>query len=162
MESDQGGSKMEGSPVKYEWKEGSHIKADANVVGRVCEELEKEGRLNAQELVDVSRDEGAPMHDLFEWDDKVAAEKYRYVQAQQYIRSIVVRQTDRQITTRAFSSIANKQYVSTTKALSKADTRRVILRNAMNELRAFKSKYQSLKELDGVINAIDEFEREVA
>lgn len=153
---------MEGSPVKYEWKQGSRIKADVNVVGKVCEELEKEGRLNAQELVNVSRDTNAPLHDLFEWDDKVAAEKYRYVQAQEIIRSIVVRQVDKPITTRAFSSISSKQYVSTAKALSKKDTRRILLRNAMNELKAFKNKYQNLKELDVVINAIDEFERELA
>ena len=153
---------MEGIPVHYEWKQGSRIKADVNVVGKVCEELEKEGRLNAQELVDVSRDKNAPLHDLFEWDDKIAAEKYRYVQAQEIIRSIVVRQTDKPITTRAFSSISNRQYVSTTNALSREDTRRVILNNAMNELRAFKNKYRSLQELVGVINAIDELEREMA
>lgn len=153
---------MEGIPVHYEWKQGSRIKADVNIVGRVCEELEREGRLNAQELVDVSRDEDAPLHDLFEWDDKIAAEKYRYVQAQEIIRSIVVRQVDKPITTRAFSSISNKQYVSTTKAMSKESTRRIMLKNALNELDAFKRKYQNLKELDGVINAIDELEKEVA
>ena len=61
----------------YKWKERAQIRVSADVAGRVCEELEKDGALTPKRLLDVSRAEDAPLHDAFEWNDGIAAEKYQ-------------------------------------------------------------------------------------
>ena len=71
-------------------KKGLHLKTPPQVVGEVCLELEKKGRLTAKNLVDISRDEEAPLHNEFEWSDDIAAEKYREVQAGYIIRSVEI------------------------------------------------------------------------
>jgi hypothetical protein len=50
----------------------------------------KRGELTPQSVVDEARPEGAPLHSRFEWDDEIAGEKYRIVQAQQLIRNVKI------------------------------------------------------------------------
>lgn len=140
----------------YIWADGSHMSGDANVAGKICDKLEMEGRLSAAELVNESRAEDSPLHDMFEWNDTIAAEKYRETQAQKIIRSIVKVVENEPLDYRAYSSIAPNSYVSTTNALSKEETRAIILRNAKRELETFKRKYGKLMELSKLINVIDE------
>jgi hypothetical protein len=49
------------------------------------------GRLTAPLVVEAARPEDAPLHSQFEWDDGVAAEKYRLTQARHLITSVKVR-----------------------------------------------------------------------
>lgn len=65
----------------YEWKEAAQIKADAQKAGEMLENLEKTVGLTPKNLVEASRDESAPLHNEFEWNDTKAAEKYRETQA---------------------------------------------------------------------------------
>lgn len=141
--------------MSYRWVDGSRMSGDVEVAAKVCEELEREGNLNAKALVDASRDENAPLHDMFEWDDAIAAEKYREEQAKKIIRSIELVIEDKPMNFRAFSSIAAKVYQSTQSAMSRDDTRRILLNNAKSELLAFKRKYSTLKELSEVFEVID-------
>lgn len=140
---------------QYVWASGSRVDGDAQIVGEVCARLEREGRLSAKELVNESRDEDSPLHGMFEWDDAIAAEKYREVQAGKIIRSIVVKVEDSPLPFRAFSSLRPQQYVSTQKALSREDTRKFLLDSAKRELEAFRRKYRTLEELADVFRAID-------
>ena len=80
--------------MEFVRKAGFHLRSDAQVVGEVCYELEKQGRLTPKELVDASRPEDAPLHDEFEWNNTIAAEKYREVQAGYIIRSVAVKVTE--------------------------------------------------------------------
>lgn len=48
------------------------------------------GELTPAAVVDASRPSDAPLHDRFEWDDSVAGERYREVQAAEIIRSVHV------------------------------------------------------------------------
>lgn len=49
--------------------------------------LRKEGALTAADVVADARRPDSPLHELFEWDDSVAAERYRESQARSLIRS---------------------------------------------------------------------------
>jgi hypothetical protein len=151
-----GNNQKEGVPMSYKWVDGSRMSGDVEIAAKVCEGLDKQGRLNAKELVEASRDENAPLHDMFEWDDAIAAEKYREEQAKKIIRSIELVIEDKPVNYRAFSSIGPKAYTSTQTALSKDATRRILLNSAKAELQAFKRKYSTLKELSDVFSAIDE------
>ena len=146
----------------YKWKSGSRVSADAQKVGEVCERLEKKGNLTPKALVDASRRKNAALHDLFEWNDEIAAEKYRETQASYLIRSIAVVSTGTSEPIRAFVSVTvNEQatertYINVKRALSTNGTREEVLAIALAELRAFERKYKNLEELASVLAAIRE------
>lgn len=139
----------------YTWVEGSKMGGDPNVAGRVCAELAEQGRLTPEELVNASRDESSPLHSMFEWDDSVAAEKYREVQARKIIRSIEVVLADRPIPQRAFQTVEPKVYQTIERVMDSKQMREILLKNAMRELEAFERKYARLTELAQVFEAID-------
>ena len=147
----------------YQFKPLSCIKADAQAVGEVCARLDEEGRLTPENLLEESRDEDAPLHDHIEWDDTVAAEKYRVSQCAHVIRCIVtvVKHEKSEVVTKAFVSVhepggKKDVYRGVSVALQDVTTRETILRNAKRELMTFKSKYIQLRELAGVFDAIDQ------
>ena len=72
---------------------GYRLKTNPQVVAEVCRSLEKDGKLVPKDLVDASRPKDAPLHNEFEWDDRIASEKYREVQAGYIIHSVRVKIT---------------------------------------------------------------------
>lgn len=55
---------------------------------------ENTGALTPQSVVDIARPKGSPLHSHFEWNDKVAGEKYRLSQAGELIRSVRLERGD--------------------------------------------------------------------
>lgn len=146
--------------MEYRWKSGSMVKADPQTVGDVCAELESRGRLTPSELVNESRPTDAPLHDLFEWDDEIAAERYRETQAAYIIRSVEV-VTESPEPVRAFVSVKvddTRKYIGIGAALSCKETRRSLLQEALADLKAYRRKYAALKALKPVFDAIDGLE----
>ena len=131
------------------------MKGDANEAGRICSELAEQGKLTAEELVNVSRDEESPLHCMFEWDDSVAAEKYRETQAYKIIRSVEVVIESSPIPQRAFGTVEHKAYQRIERIMETENLRKILLGNAKRELEAFKRKYSRLEELADVFKAID-------
>ena len=143
---------------QYTWKAGACLSGDPQVVGEVCANLEKDGKLTAANLVDVSRPQDAPLHAMFEWDDAVAAEAYREVQGGRIIRSVEVIPAGTSEPTRAFVSVETvnegRNYISIEKALRAEDARSSLLIQARRDMDAFVRKYSHLKELAGLIGKI--------
>ena len=147
---------------KYEFSGGSQFrKVDAQTVGEICEELEKGERgLSPQSLLDVSRDENAPLHDAFTWDDTEAAEKWRLEEARLLIANIrIVRSTDTVERVRGFVSTPGRKnvYVSLDTALHKEEYKNHLLEQARRDTEAYMAKYRTLAELANVITAMDDF-----
>lgn len=150
--------------MQYRWKSGARATVPAQVVGEVCAELEQKGQLTAQNLVDVSRPEDAPLHKAFEWDDSVAAEKYRESQGRYLIRCVeVVRESSEPV--RAFISLtrtaSTHEYHSIDAVLKSKDDTADMLARAKSELDAFARKYANLEELAEVFQAIERLNSEV-
>lgn len=145
--------------LKYEWCEGSRHKVDPNVAGRVTKELDDAGMLTAKNLVDVSRPETAPLHDEFEWNDSVAAEKYREDQARYVIRSLRVVIDETKPPERVYCNleITKPEYTSIEKALRFADTTEMLLRNCRRDAEAFLAKYRHISELAAAVVQLDKF-----
>lgn len=143
----------------YKFKSGTQLKVSAQAAGELCAELESQGKLTPHEVVEASRPDDAPLHAAFEWNDEVAAEKYRETQASYIIRSVevVVEGTDKP--TRAFVSLTvaenEREYREINKVLSIHSERELLLNEAKRELEAFKRKYSVLEELADVFAAID-------
>lgn len=146
--------------MQYRWKSGARAPVPAQVAGEVCERLSAEGRLTPRELVDESRDEDAPLHKAFEWNDAKAAEAYRETQASYIIRSVEIVREDVSGPVRAFVSLevgedGARTYQSIEPTLRDAEGRDAVLAAARRELEAFRRKYGTLKELADVLDAID-------
>lgn len=143
----------------YKFKSGTRLNVSAQAAGELCAELESQGRLTPREVVDASRPEDAPLHAAFEWDDAVAAERYRETQASYIIRSIEVVLEGSSKPTRGFVSLTvnkdEREYREINRVLSIRSERELLLEQAKRELMAFKSKYAVLEELADVFAAID-------
>lgn len=133
---------------------------------------ERHGRLTPAIIVDESRAEDAPLHKRFEWDDTVAAEQYRFLQAARIIRSVRIKRVGNDTDAsegsdgreengvaepegvRAFlpvrvrdrDDVGSWTYEPTRKALADPTSRCILLNEMRRDWRAFQSKYQALSE----------------
>lgn len=142
--------------MTFEWKPGSRFKVDANTAGAVCEQLEAAGNLSAKSLLDASRPEDAPLHSEFEWNDSIAAEKFREGQARCIIRHLVVRldaKPDEPV--RGFFQITQQEprYTNVNAILTQRDLRTELIQQALEEMAAFQRKYGTLTELAMIFEA---------
>lgn len=140
----------------YTWRPGSRHKVSASVAAAECERLEAEGRLTAADLVEESRSEDSPLHSEFEWRDDVAAEEYRKSQARGIINSLVV-VSEKHEPVKAFVNLVatSPTYTSIQTAVSRADTKELLLQNALRELISFQKKYRNLTEFADLFKEIE-------
>lgn len=149
--------------IAYEWKLPSLYK------GVSAEKCAKEiGEVTTpKQVVDIARDESTELHKCFEWDDDIAAEKYREVQAKDVLRSLIIKHVEapknegeeEQVTQfRVFESAPEKNvYKSTALIVHNPDEHAKLIAQARRELEAFKKRYENIVELAKVIAAIEEF-----
>lgn len=145
----------------YKWKEGTRHKVSAQIAGEVCAALEERGELSAQNLVEVSRPEDAPLHSEFEWDNDVAAEMWRTKQAQTLIAHIALK-TETPTPVRAFFNIEVKSpnYEALNTIVKHEDKYAALLQTALRELEAFQRKYSMLSDLEEVMQAIEKVKKD--
>ena len=143
----------------YKFTEGAIHHVPAQVVGPIFDRMGNEGRLTPKNVVDEARPEESPLHPEFEWDDAVAAEKWRKKQAQLLIIHTIRIQEDNPTATpvRAFHVTVEKSHYEPVDLILKDEAKReVLLENAKRELISFKKKYSALQELASVFDAIDQ------
>jgi hypothetical protein len=118
-------------------------------------------RLTPALVVDEARDESHPLHNRFEWDDKVAGEAHRLDQARRLIRSVrvVYREADEREnarTVRAFHAIRDEygtayrpvEEVTESPLLSK-----LLLQDMEREWRQLKRRYGHFEEFLALVAA---------
>lgn len=125
------------------------------------------GRLRPEDVVEAARPVGAPLHSRFQWDNTKAAEAYRVWQARHLIRACVEYMPHTEKRTEVFVSLTtdrNKDggYRDVRVVLNNPTQREQMLSDAMAEMKSFKEKYASLKELADVFTAMDATERRLA
>lgn len=148
---------------KYSWRDHSYG-VSAQVAGEVMEKIEeRDGTLTKEAFLEESRPEDAPTHKCFEWNDTVAAEKYRLDQSRHIINGIVVnviKVDGEEEKAPAFVNVAvreksdNATYRNIHVSMNDMEYRKQVLKNALYELNLFKRKYALYKELDVVFEAI--------
>lgn len=142
----------------YKWKLPGIYKVDAQTAGDELERIYQEhGALEPAQIVEESRNETAPLHSCFEWNDDVAAQKYREVQACNIIRAIVTvkeSQDGKQVPVRAFVSV-KQNYEPLSVVVVDEEKMAVLMKQALADLAAFRRKYNDLAALKPVFEAID-------
>ena len=145
----------------YKWKSGARIKGDAQASGELMEELSlSEEGLTARSLLEANIPEDAPLHNDYEWDDSIAADKWRLQQSNQFIAALTVvvfeEKSNEAEQPRAFHITTQEHcYDSLNVILSEPNKYEAMLQSAKAELNTFKRKYKMLKELKPVFNVID-------
>ena len=121
---------------------------------------EREGELTPTLVVEEARPETSPLHQYFEWNDDVAAEQYRRVQASHLIRSVKITfdgagGQPRPI--RGFLAVRDPEdetrstYMPSPEAFNDPVTRRILLAQMRRDWKAFKQKYDTFQEFRELI-----------
>ena len=150
---------------EYSWVNYSYP-VPASIVGEECEKIEKrDGAITVEALVDSARERSSAIHELFEWDDKVAGEQWRLQQARMVLHNlkVVVKSEDKKtsLKVRAFVNTnperSQGRYMNVEDAMSNEDTRAAVLARARRELTAFTDKYSAIEELSPVVKSIKKY-----
>lgn len=144
------------------WKPGSAWsgKRKAQEAGAF---LMRSGPKTAKQVLALAAPKRSPLHDLFDWDDTVAARKWRLEQAGELLRSIHIKYIDaggEGRSARAFVNLTEKghrdaqPYYATMAVLSDKGMRKIILKRAISEADAWRQRYEQYEELAGICEAI--------
>lgn len=145
----------------------------AQAYGDYLSELsEKKGQmLTTEEVLDAARPEKSPIHGYFQWDDSLAAESWRMVQARNLVNHIEIQVVDvygeRQ--TKAFHSIevevegveARRYYVSVEMVGRDEYLRSKVIAGALAELKRWEMKYRDYKELESIFGEIAKVQKKL-
>lgn len=123
------------------------------------------GLLRPQAVVDAARPEDSPLHGAFCWDDTEAARLYRLDQAQRLIRSfkIEIENDGESIAVPAFINVSidrtggkdDNPYRLTADVVKSEDLLAVAEKDALEQLRGIRNRYQHIKRLGDVWASID-------
>lgn len=144
---------------QYRWKvEGFFDKADANKVGK---EIENLPAITLENMVEKARDENTELHQLFEWDDKKAGDKYRRIQANNILQGIQVvvkkdEETNEEKTTKAFVTLKkHTEYEPIEAVIKEPEKYNLLLERATEQLKKIRRNYEDVFELQDIFDLID-------
>jgi hypothetical protein len=148
------------------------------------EELEKiatkHGKITAEIVLKHAENKNSPLHNYFQWEDTIAANEYRKIQAAGLIRRIKVQYhvtEDKCVTVRAWHNVQietviphrndenvteteeHSAYVSLDQVMNSSKYRAQLLAQCKIDIGAFKRKYAALNEVASIIAAMDETEQ---
>lgn len=110
------------------------------------------GELTPSIIVDEARPKTSPLHTYFEWDNKIAGEKYRQQQASDLIRKVKItyQKGDRIEQTRYFVSVQKEDqqraYHPAEKVIEDEIATQIVLREMEREWKQLQNRYGKFKE----------------
>lgn len=130
----------------YSWKIPGVHKVAPDVAAGVFDELSKQGELTKKKLVEVSRADDAPLHNEFEWDDTIAAERYRESQAGDMLKHLIISHDDKpeELPQRVFFNIQaeGQTYERIDTIIQRQRSKEALVKQCLRDLISFKMKYQ--------------------
>lgn len=139
--------------------EGFYKGVDPQVVAEEIIEIGETA--TPKQILEKARDEETELHKCFEWDDSIAAEKFRIQQARQLVSFLVIREEkvpEDRPEIRFFyktDNSRNEGYKQTRLIIQQEDEYKKLLEQAWRELKTFKAKYSCLKELQEIFELIN-------
>ena len=139
--------------MEVKWRIEGIYKADAQ---KVADEI-GDNRISPQELLEKARDVNSELHKCFEWNDSIAAEKYRLQQARGVLVNLVYKTEKKDAEPIRYLQITTQKnvYQPTKMFLVQEDEYQNLLKRAKSELESFKKRYHTLSELQEVFEAIE-------
>lgn len=143
------------------WRNPSYFKGISAT--KVNDELKTLETVTPASIVEKARDENTELHQVFEWDDTIAAQKHREQQARVMLSNLVVvrKEADKKEATpvRLFVNVTKRTntYTPIQVVVADPDKYERMLRRAKLELAAFTRKYEMLAELSELLEIIKEY-----
>ena len=136
---------------------GYTFKGDAK---KCYEEIQTLGAsYTTKEIVDLARNENTELHKCFTWDDSKAAELWRLKEARTIVASLKVTVWKTETEKKTFRLIQHdaveqsyKPVILTTRNETEYER---LLNEAKEEMQSFKKRYESIIELEAVIDEIE-------
>lgn len=141
--------------MSAQWKLNGIFKANAEIVD---EEIKSLSEITPNNMVEFAKNNpDSELYKCFEWDDTIAAQKYRLQQANKILTFLVYPKTREDLPPTRKYQVTTTAHVfkETKKLLVNQNEYEALLKRALAELQAFKQRYQTLVELQDVISAID-------
>lgn len=143
---------------KPKWKVPGLFKADPS---KVWDEIKTLDEKTPDAVVELARNENSVLHDLIDWDDKIAAEKWRRQQARIIMCNLVVEVQENKdsepIELRIlYKTDEDKEYRDIEFAVRHEDEYEKLLKQAKRDLLSYQTKYHILKELKPIFELINE------
>lgn len=129
------------------------------VVAEALNQLEEEGSLTPQKVVQEARSPKSVLHNYFDWDDADAADKYRLWQARHLINSVKVEFMGKETQAYYNASVEiedeapSRAYFSIQRVLNDDELYSKVLQQSVRELKHFQVKYKEVTELREVIDS---------
>ena len=146
----------------YSWAHGSRIKLDPEVIGSEIESIrtKRPGGDLPRQLVKAAKVKRSPLHRYFEWDDDIAAGRWRLEQATHLIicLNVIMPEKPEAEPTRALVSMGKGNYESIGDVLIDPLNRERLLSRARAEMESFKRRYATLTELSAVFDAMEQLD----
>lgn len=150
---------------------GGHLNdEDAERIGTFLEEKFGDAPRTAADVVAAARPKRSPIHDDFEWDDSIAANKHREDQARLMLRSIqviLVNGVERE-PTRAFHNVAlveddgvRNAYVPAVIVWERPELGAQVKAGAKRELALWARRYKDYTELSSLVEKVNQLLLEV-
>lgn len=160
--------------------------ADARVIGPEIERLAVQGKSVPRHIVEAASDPKSPLHNYFEWQDDVAAQKFREHQARLMVASVVVRVVDNSGEEKSIRAFHSAKIVSIDAAEAKRGPKQhpyvtidavrenkemadSVIHEALRQLVLWKAKYSTyrsifreFKQFDSVFDAIGTLEEQTS
>lgn len=145
--------------MKIVWKDGLGSFYQGVKAEEVVAELNKISTetITPEQVLDAARDENSLLHRFFEWDDSVAAEKYRKTQAQQILLKITYVKDDYDTKPKRYYhnvTYSTGEYHPVDFIFQHEDAYSLLKKRAIDYLRGAESKFSEVKELDSVWESI--------
>lgn len=123
------------------------------------------GVIKPQDVVDEARDKKSPLHDYFDWDLKIAAQKHWLHQARLLIGSIIIDVRVKKnkikeykaaysLNQTPYGTRKNKAYVVYARVFNETDLYDQVLDTAIREANYWSQKYKDYQELRLIFKAI--------
>jgi hypothetical protein len=150
------------APKKYSVKDSRVISAELKRIQR------EQSVITPKTVVAIAANKKSPLHKYFEWEDSVAAERYREWQARQLIASIYIVDSgdENAMPIRAFVALrpeeddaddfmADRGYVNTPSIAGRQSYQLQVLAYARSQLVGWRNRFGAYKEFFGVVKEID-------
>jgi hypothetical protein len=150
----------------YQWKTPGLYKISPDVAAAELEECRNpDGVITPSDVVERAKSHDSPLHEIFEWNNTKAANKWRESQARTMIANIMTvmeineGEEKRTVTVRAYPHIngdgeEGRGYKPLKVVLENSQDKEYLLQRAKAELASFQMKYRNLSELTSVLEAI--------
>lgn len=147
------------------WRKGFRANITASVALVEIEAIHAEqGMVKPADVVNRARDKKNPLHPQFEWDDSVAAERHREMQARRILANLVIVTIDegsKQDLGPAYVSVITSEksgergYVRISDAMNDEEMRECALAEAVRMLNGLRRRYSALQRLVEILDGVE-------